>query len=119
MQGLTFSYRKVQWDLTTNGGNTMEEEFVTYLGVNLYPDGPSPHEVTKILEPLGWKPVYGGYDYAYYWGENWGTKGQNWEEYFSYVERTLHNALKGYNLYYYLRTYRVGTEHECRAYPRY
>lgn len=97
----------------------MTQEFVTYLGVNLYPDGPSPHEVTKLLEPLGWKPVYGGYDYAYYWGDNWGTKGNNWDEYFSYIESTLTNALKGHNLHYYLRTYRVGDESEYRAWTSY
>ncbi|MFQ6060409.1 MAG: hypothetical protein ACE5KV_03805 [Thermoplasmata archaeon] len=94
----------------------MENNFVTYLGVHLSPDGPSPHEVTKILEPLGWKPVYGAYDYCYEWGDNWGAKGTNWEEYFSYIEKTVHNALKGFNLHYYLRTFRVGTEGEFRAY---
>jgi hypothetical protein len=97
----------------------MTEEFVTYLGVNLYPDGPSPQEVTKLLQPLGWKPVYGNYDYAYYWGDNWGTKGNNWDEYFQYIETTLCNALKGYNLHYYLRTYRVGDENWYKAWTGY
>ncbi|TET89074.1 MAG: hypothetical protein E3J35_11030 [Methanomassiliicoccales archaeon] len=98
----------------------MEDKYVTYIGVNLCPDGPSPTEVTKILEPLGWRPVYGAFDYAYQWGDNWGTKGQNWEEYFSYVERVVHHALKGYNLNYYLRTFREGTEGEhYRTYTTY
>jgi hypothetical protein len=51
--------------------------------------------------------------------DNWGTKGNNWDEYFSYIESTLTNALKGYNLHYYLRTYRVGDEGEYRAWTNY
>lgn len=94
----------------------MENTYVTYIGVHLSPDGPTPYEVTKILEPLGWKPTYGAYDYCYEWGDSWGTKGQNWEEYFSYIERTVHNALRGYSLNYYLRTFRVGTEGDWKAY---
>jgi hypothetical protein len=73
---------------------------------------------TRVCDVPRRQPV-SGYDYAYYWGDNWGTKGNNWDEYFSYIESTLTNALKGYNLHYYLRTYKVGDEGEYRAWTSY
>jgi hypothetical protein len=78
--------------------------------VRLHSDGVTPTELTHALAQYGWKPIYGRYDYAYTWNDNWGNKDHNMTEYFDHMNK-VHQVLKGYNVWYSLRTYEAGKEH--------
>jgi hypothetical protein len=84
-------------------------EYVTYIEVTLDPEGPPPEELTKTLGTLGWKPVWGRYDYAYKWNGNWNPDTQNINDYFTHITK-IHEVLKGHKVNYSLRTYESGTE---------
>ena len=84
-------------------------KYVTYMSVTHHSEGASPKEVYSVLRELGWKPVYGAYDFAYVWDENWGDKTQNFEEYCEYIN-SIHDKLKGLNVYYNLWTTEYGKE---------
>ena len=43
-------------------------KYVTYMSVYHHSEGASPEEVYYTLKDLGWKPVYGAWDFAYDWG---------------------------------------------------
>src|SRR3989304_4832170 len=45
--------------------------YVTYLEVSLNPKSAAPTEIVSSLKNLGWKPVFGQYDFAYAWEANW------------------------------------------------
>ncbi|MEE9151149.1 MAG: hypothetical protein V3U20_04860 [Thermoplasmata archaeon] len=83
--------------------------WITYMDVCLNSEGVTPTELTTTLKGLGWKPVYGRYDYAYEWGTDWGNKDTNIQEYFTHISKT-HETLKGSKVSYSLRTYEKGTE---------
>jgi hypothetical protein len=84
-------------------------KYITYMSVYHHSEGASPEEVYNKLKDLGWKPVYGAYDFAYEWDEQWGEKSNNFEEYAKYIAE-VHNKLKGLNVYYNLWTTEYGKE---------
>jgi hypothetical protein len=77
--------------------------------VSMYSEGSTPTELTHKLKEHGWHPVYGRYDFAYKWDQNWGNKETNIQEFLDYIN-TWHEVLKGYNVHYSLRTYEEGKE---------
>ena len=83
--------------------------YVTYMEVFLNPEGVTPTDLTNTLKQWGWTPVYGRYDYAYKWEDNWGNKDTNFQEYFDHVNK-VHEVLRGHNVRYSLRTYEWGKE---------
>lgn len=83
--------------------------YITYMEVCLNSEGVTPGELTETLIGIGWKPVYGRYDYAYEWGPNWGNKENNIQEFFNHINKT-HETLRGCNVSYSLRTFEQGTE---------
>jgi hypothetical protein len=84
-------------------------EYITYMEVNLNSEGVPPDELTETLRKIGWKPVYGRYDFAYEWGPQWNKGGTNMQEYFTHIKKT-HNTLRGCKVHYCLRTFEQGTE---------
>jgi hypothetical protein len=87
----------------------MAKRYVTYMGVTLNSEGAAPLEITKKLSEKGWLPVYGFYDYKHVWGETWGNKGKNINEFLTHLTET-HSILKGLNVSYIIKTYEEGTE---------
>ncbi len=83
--------------------------WITYMEVSMNSEGVSPKELTNTLKQYGWTPVYGRYDYAYRWDDNWGNKDHNIQEYFDHMNK-VHQVLKGFNVWYSLRTYETGKE---------
>jgi hypothetical protein len=83
--------------------------WITYMEVSMYSEGATPTELTHKLKEHGWHPVYGRYDFAYKWDQNWGNKETNIQEFLDYIN-TWHELLKGYNVHYSLRTYEEGKE---------
>jgi hypothetical protein len=79
------------------------------MSVTIHSEGASPREVYDVLKELGWKPVYGAWDFAYTWDDNWGDKSENFEEYAEYINN-VHNKLKGLNVNYNLWTSESGKE---------
>jgi hypothetical protein len=77
--------------------------------VSMHSEGATPTELTHKLAEHGWKPVYGRYDYAYKWDQNWGNKENNIQEFLDFIN-TWHDVLKGQNVHYSLRTYEQGKE---------
>jgi hypothetical protein len=75
--------------------------WITYMEVSLSSEGVKPTELTSRLREHGWRPVYGRYDYAYKWDQNWGHKDSNIQEFFEFINK-WHEILKGYNVHYYL-----------------
>ena len=83
--------------------------YITYMEVSLYSEGVSPRELTETLRGIGWKPVYGRYDFAYEWGTNWGDKDTNIQEFLDHINKT-HHALEGSKMNYSLCTCEQGKE---------
>jgi len=83
--------------------------WITYMEVSLSSEGVTPTELTSRLREHGWKPVYGRYDFAYKWEQNWGNKHSNIQEFLEFINQ-WHQILKGYNVHYSLRTYEEGKE---------
>jgi hypothetical protein len=83
--------------------------YITYMEVNLSSGGVTPKELTETLKRLGWKPIYGRYDYVYEWGTKWGTKDHNIHEYFDHLNET-HKSLRNCKVNYSLKTYEQGKE---------
>jgi hypothetical protein len=77
--------------------------------VTLYSEGIKPWELTQKLKEFGWYPIYGRYDYAYRWEDNWGNKDHDIYEYMEHMNK-IHDVLRGYNVHYSLRTYEQGKE---------
>lgn len=90
--------------------------YITYMEVSFSSEGVTPRELTEILRKIGWKPVYGRYDYAYDWGIDWGNKDTNIQEFFTHINKT-HESLKGSRVNYSLRTYMQGTENFLVDWP--
>ncbi len=84
-------------------------KYVTYMSVTLHPDGANPTEITRVLRNLGWKPVYGGYDYAYEWDKELTVGQENFDKYCDQIN-TMHTSLKNMDVTYNLRTFEHGKE---------
>lgn len=84
-------------------------KYVTYMEVNISSEGVPPSTLAETLKKIGWKPCYGRYDFAYEWGNQWGEKDTNMQEYFDHLNRT-HHTLQGCNVNYCCRTYEKGRE---------
>ena len=69
--------------------------------VNFTLGGLTPGEITNILRQHGWKPVYGTFDFAYNWEDNWGNKDTNIQEFLDFINNT-HAALIGSEVTYSL-----------------
>jgi len=104
--------------------------YVTYLEVSLNPKSAAPTEIVSSLKNLGWKPVFGQYDFAYAWEANWNgdwnaknpaTAGQTAPGYgtagghganggfWSQINKA-HEALQHLNVTWSFRTYEKGRE---------
>ena len=83
--------------------------YTTYMKVNFHPTGQTPKDITSILKNHGWHPVYGNYDYAYNWEDNWGTNDTNIQGFLDFINKT-HVALKGSDVIYSVYTYEHGKE---------
>ena len=83
--------------------------YTTYMKVNFHPRGHTPTDITNILEKYGWKPVYGNFDYAYHWEDNWGSNDTNIQGFLDFINKT-HKALKGSEVIYSICTYEHGKE---------
>ena len=83
--------------------------YITYMEVSFSSEGVAPSELTETLRKIGWKPIYGRYDYAYDWETNWGNKDSDIEEFLNHINKT-HETLRGSRVNYSLRTYMGGTE---------
>ena len=79
------------------------------MSVTLNSGGVIPTEITKVLREFGWKPIYGGYDYAYQWDKDIYENQENEKYFWNHINNT-HNTLKPLNVYYNLRTYEHGKE---------
>jgi hypothetical protein len=84
-------------------------KYRTYMSVTLHSEGASASEVTDAMKKLGWVPVYGMYDYAYTWDDEWGNKGEDFDEYTAFLN-SVHSNLKGLNVSYNLWTTEYGKE---------
>jgi len=91
-----------------NGGEKLPA-WVTYMEVSMNSEGATPAELTNTLKKHGWTPIYGRYDYAYRWDQNWGNKDRNIQEFFDFINQ-VHEVLRGYKVHYSLRTYEQGKE---------
>jgi hypothetical protein len=83
--------------------------YITYMEVSLNSEGIKPRDLTETLKTLGWKPIYGRYDFVYEWDRNWNATDKNPKQFFDHVHKT-HEALRGCHVNYSLRTYEQGTE---------
>ncbi|UCE72974.1 MAG: hypothetical protein JSV56_08015 [Methanomassiliicoccales archaeon] len=83
--------------------------YITYMEVSHNSEGVTPKQLSETLRGIGWKPIYGRYDYAYEWGTDWGNKDRNMQEFFDHINNT-HECLRNCKVNYSLRTYEHGTE---------
>lgn len=51
--------------------------WVTYLSVEMNPESAPPAKIVEHLTKLGWKPVWGDWDFAWDWGAKWQPDGNN------------------------------------------
>ena len=83
-------------------------EYRTYMSVTLHSEGAKLSDITRVMEELGWKPVYGAYDFAYEWDKKLVDEG-NFEEYCKNIN-TVHDSLSGLNVSFNIRTFEQGKE---------
>lgn len=81
--------------------------YITYMEVSMNSEGTNPSDLAETLRKLGWQPVYGRYDFAYKWNENWSN--MNNHDYFDYMNK-VHKVLSGHRVNYSLRTFESGKE---------
>ena len=79
------------------------------MSVIFHSRGASPHEVLEIMKGLGWKPVYGGYDFAFEWDRDLGKEKDSFQEYCEHID-IVHNRLENLNVSYTLKTFERGKE---------
>ena len=84
-------------------------KYVTYMSVIFHSRGASPNEVLQIMKGLGWKPVYGGYDFMYEWDIDLGKDQGSFQEDCEHIN-ILHNRLENLNISYTLKTFERGKE---------
>ncbi|HYS71708.1 MAG TPA: hypothetical protein VEM95_04730, partial [Thermoplasmata archaeon] len=76
--------------------------WVTYLNIEMNPGSANPAEIVNKLVKLGWKPVWGDWDFAWDWGSKWAPNGNN-KAYWDYVEKT-YTVLKSLHVDWSYRT---------------
>lgn len=81
-------------------------KYVTYMSIIFHTQGASPLELARIIKGLGWKPMYGDYDFVYEWDIDLEWKGGLFE-FFCEVNE-LHERLKNLNVSYTLKTFEQG-----------
>ena len=84
-------------------------KYVTYMSVIFHSRGASPIEVLKIMKGLGWKPMFGGYDFAYEWDIDFTIDEKSFQEYCEHIN-ILHNRMENLNISYTLKTFERGKE---------
>ena len=68
--------------------------YITYMEVSFNSEGVTPGDLTENLRRIGWKPIYGRYDFAYEWGTNWGNKDRNIQEFLNHLNNYLFSKCK-------------------------
>lgn len=84
-------------------------KYVTYMSIIFHSRGASPIEVLPIMKGLGWKPLFGGYDFAYEWDIDFTQDDESFQEYCEHIN-ILHNRMENLNLSYTLKTFELGKE---------
>ena len=84
-------------------------KYVTYMSVIFHSRGASPIEVLKIMKGLGWKPLFGGYDFSYEWDIDFTEDEKSFQEYCEHIN-ILHNRMENLNISYTLKTFQRGKE---------
>jgi hypothetical protein len=82
--------------------------WVTYVNLGMNPQSAPPAKIVETLTKIGWKPVWGTWDFAWDWGAKWKPNGNN-AAYWQAIEKT-HKALQGLNVNWSFRTYERGKE---------
>jgi len=82
--------------------------WVTYLRVGLNPTCMEPGKIVEKLTTLGWKTVYGDYDFAWEWDGAWEPNGYN-EAYWQTLEKA-YRALQSLAVDFSFHTYEKGKE---------
>ena len=82
-------------------------KYVTYLQLVLNPNSSNPGKIATALKKQGWWPVWGSYDFAWWWDSSWTPKDKR--NYWTKMNRT-HSTLKKLNVSCSFRTYVKGKE---------
>jgi hypothetical protein len=82
--------------------------WITYLSLEMNPDSAPPAKIVESLTKLGWKPVWGDWDFAWDWGAKWQPNGNN-ASYWQAIERS-HEALAALKVDWSFRTFERGKE---------
>ena len=83
-------------------------KYVTYMSITLHSGGATPSEIARVMEELGWKPIFGACDFAYAWDKDLSKEG-NFEKYCENIN-AVHDKLGHLNLSYNLQTFKKGKE---------
>ena len=84
-------------------------KYITYMSIIFHSRGASPSEIARIMKSLGWKPMYGGYDFAYEWDMDLGGIQGSFDFYCEHIS-TTHDRLENLNVAYTLKTFEQGKE---------
>jgi len=84
--------------------------FVTYLELRMGPESAPPSKIVESLKALGWRPVFGRYDFGYSWNGNWNTPGNGGGQEFWKQINDAHTALQSLNVTWSFRTFEQGRE---------
>jgi hypothetical protein len=84
-------------------------KYITYLNLIFHSRGASPIDVLKIMKGLGWKPLFGNYDFSYEWDIDFTENDETFQEYCEHIN-ILHNRLENLNISYTLRTFQHGNK---------
>ncbi len=82
--------------------------WVTYVNMGLNPESAPPAKIMETLTKLGWKPVWGAWDFAWDWGSKWQPNGNN--AYFWQTIEKTHKALQTLKVDWSFRTFERGKE---------
>ena len=82
-------------------------KYITYMSVFFHSRGASPSELAIIMKNLGWKPVYGDYDFAYEWDTDLTRRKESFEFYFEHINN-MHDRFENMNVAYTLNTFEQG-----------
>jgi len=82
--------------------------WVTYLSLEMNPFSASPAQIVEELTKLGWKPVWGSWDFAWDWGNRWQPNANNagfWQNI-----AKAHKVLQSLKVDFSFRTFEKGKE---------
>jgi hypothetical protein len=82
--------------------------WVTYLKIGLNPTSMEPGAIVERLTNLGWRTVYGDYDFAWEWNGKWAPDGYN-EAYWETLEKA-YRTLQTLAVDFSFHTYEKGKE---------